>query len=56
MTERSAVETPESLRAQAEACRRLARSVSTEGAAGVLNRLATEHDRRADALEPGGKD
>jgi hypothetical protein len=56
MTSRSFDDSPESLRAQADACRRLARSVSTKAAAGVLNQLAAAHDRRADALEPDGAD
>jgi hypothetical protein len=53
VTTNSLPESAETLRMQAEACRRLARSATTEAGAAVLHRLAEEHDRQADTLEPG---
>jgi hypothetical protein len=44
-------EDAEFLRAQAEQCRWLARSVSASDVAGTLRQMADEHDARAETLE-----
>ncbi|HWH21828.1 MAG TPA: hypothetical protein VNT25_00860 [Allosphingosinicella sp.] len=44
-------ETAEDLRSQAVACRRLAASASTPGAAAALIEIAEDYERRAERLE-----
>ena len=51
MSDRRSPESAETLRAQADACRRLARTARSAESAAVLVRLAAEHDRLARSLD-----